>query len=44
MADYSEAIVHDWWVDLEFNEYCAIIETVDGELRFLFTPKKEEPK
>lgn len=44
MADYSEAKVHDWWNDIEFNEYCAILETVDGELRFITTPIKEEKK
>jgi len=42
MTDYREAKTHDWWFDKEYNEYCAILETVDGELRFITTPKHEE--
>jgi hypothetical protein len=44
MADYSKAKTLDWWYDAETNEYCAILETVEGKWRFITTPKHEEKK
>lgn len=44
MADYSQSKILDWWYDIEFNEYYALLETVEHELRLIITPKKEEDK
>lgn len=44
MADYREAKVLDWWDDKEFNEYIAVLETVEGQWRLIITPKHESGK
>lgn len=44
MKDYSEARIHDWWYEEEFNMYCTILETIDGTLRFICNPKEEGKK
>ena len=39
--DYFQATIHDWWYDKEFNDYYALLETEEGQLRLITTPRQE---